>query len=221
MVSDTLANVARAAHDVGLAAWLGGSMYGKFALNPAVKLIPDKPVRGSVTNAAWNGYNLINGVGLGAAAVGWSAARFTEAHPDKLSPREQAVSVTKDVLMGTAVLTGLLNGVQAARLAKQAPGGAVPIESGTVPAPETPPAAAKIQRSLGVLGNLNILSGVALIATNGVLAQIDHSRPPLKRAIARRNSPKGRGGSRRSLVDLAGITLGVAAATDQVRRLKS
>ncbi len=37
--SDTLANAARAAHDVGLAAWLGGSLFGKFALNPAVQLI--------------------------------------------------------------------------------------------------------------------------------------------------------------------------------------
>jgi hypothetical protein len=37
MVTDTLANTTRAAHDVGLAAWLGGAMFGKFAHNPALR----------------------------------------------------------------------------------------------------------------------------------------------------------------------------------------
>jgi len=31
-INDTVADAARAAHDVGLAAWLGGAMFGKFAL---------------------------------------------------------------------------------------------------------------------------------------------------------------------------------------------
>ena len=216
MVSDTLANVTRAVHDVGLAAWLGGSMYGKFALNPAVAVIPDKAVRGQVTNKAWNGYNVVNTVGLGAAALGWGAARFTEARPDNLSGRERALSLVKDVFMVSSVVTGFANGVQGGRLAKQAPDGAVPIESGTVPAPETPPAAAKIQRSLGVLGNLNIASGIALVATNAVLAQTDHSRPPLKRALGRANSPSD--GSSPKALNLAGIALGLLAAADEARR---
>ena len=36
MINDTVANTTRAAHDVGLAAWLGGAMFGKFAHNPAL-----------------------------------------------------------------------------------------------------------------------------------------------------------------------------------------
>lgn len=185
--SDTLANTARAAHDVGLAAWLGGSLFGKFALNPAVQLIDKKSDRGKVVNAAWNGYNVINSLSLGAVAVGWFGARFTEAKPENLSDTERALSLVKDGLVVTAVVTGVLNGIQGARLGKQAPEGAVPIETGTVPAPETPPEAAKIQRSLGVLGNLNILSGIALAAVNGVLAQVNYSRPPVSRGILRRS----------------------------------
>lgn len=185
--SDTLANTARAAHDVGLAAWLGGSLFGKFALNPAVRLIDKKSDRGKVVNAAWNGYNVINSLSLGAVAVGWFGARFTEAKPENLSDTERALSLVKDGLVVAAVVTGVMNGIQGARLVKQAPEGAVPIESGTEPAPETPPEAAKIQRSLGVLGNLNILSGVALAAVNGVLAQVNYSRPPAARGILRRS----------------------------------
>ena len=78
MVNDTLAQSARAAHDWGLASWLGGSMYGQFALNPAVAKIDDKRERGKVVNAAWNGYNVINAAGLAAAAFGWGSSRLTE-----------------------------------------------------------------------------------------------------------------------------------------------
>ena len=186
--SDTLANTTRALHDVGLAGWLGGSMFGKFALNPAVRVIDKKTDRGKVVNAAWNGYNLVSSLSLGAVALGWAGARFTEARPDKMSEGERTLSMYKDVLIGTAVVTGVLSGVQGGRLAKQAPEGAVPVETGTTPAPETPPQAARIQRSLGLLGNLNIATGIALVAVNAILAQQSYSRPPLRRAMFRANA---------------------------------
>ena len=64
-VNDTLANATRAAHD----AWLGGAMFGKLAHNPALQKISNHAERGSVSNAAWNGYNPVNAAGLGAAAL--------------------------------------------------------------------------------------------------------------------------------------------------------
>jgi hypothetical protein len=214
MVPDALANATRAAHDVGLAAWLGGSMFGKFALNPALEEISSRAERGSVSNAAWNSYNPINAVGLGTAAVGWAAARATEASSGELTGRERVLSRVKDGLMGGAVLTGLLSGVQGARLARQAPDGAVPIESGTAPATNTPPAAAKIQRSLGVLGTLNIAAGVALVAVNAMLAQTGHSRPPASRTLRRPSLPTG---SASPLWIASGVATAGAVA-DQVRR---
>jgi uncharacterized membrane protein len=213
-VPDSLANTTRAAHDVGLAAWVGGTLFAKFALNPSVKLISSHTERGQVTNAAWNGYNPVNALGLGAAAVGWTAARFSETDSSLLTDTEKKLSVAKDVLMGVAVVTGIVNGIQGARLAKQAPEGAVPIESGTEPAAETPPQAAKIQRTLGWLGNLNIVTGVALVATNGVLAQINHSHPSKKRAL-RSSEPGDAGVSPLWLGSAASV---VAAAADQIRR---
>ncbi len=184
--SDTLANTVRAAHDWGLASWLGGSMFGKFAMNPALAGISDKSERGKVLNAAWNGYNAINAVSLGAVTIGWIGARFTEAKPGNLSGNEQSLALAKDVLVMGAVGTGVANGMQGARLAKQAPEGAVPIERGNVPAPETPPEAAKLQRSINLLGTLNIAFGVGIVVVNAILAQQNHSRPPAKRALFRR-----------------------------------
>ena len=182
-VNDALATTTRAAHDVGLAAWLGGAMFGKFAHNPSLVRIASHTERGAVANTAWNAYNPINAVGLGVAALGWGAARFTQTRPDNLTGVERTLSTIKDVLMGAAVVSGVANGIQGARLARQAPDGAVAVETGTTPAPETPPPAARIQRSLRLLGNLNIASGVALVAVNGVLAQTNHDHPAPRRAL--------------------------------------
>ena len=213
-VSDTVANTTRAAHDVGLALWLGGAAFGKFALNPSLTKIPGHSDRGRVANAAWNGYNAINAAGLGAAALGWGAARFTEARPSNLSAREKALSSAKDGLMAAALVSGLVNGVQGARLARQAPDGAVPVETGTRPTAETPPKAARIQRSLETLGNLNILSGVGLVAINAVLAQTNHSRPSKRRALTRSSTPNGSP----SPLWIGSAIATAAAALDQARR---
>jgi hypothetical protein len=220
MVNDTLANVTRAAHDVGLAAWLGGTMFGKFAHNPSLVKISSHSERGSVANAAWNGYNPVNALGLGAAALGWGAARLTETRTANLTAREQALSKAKDALMGAAVVSGALNGIQGARLAKQAPDGAVPVETGTKPTVETPLPAARIQRSLHLLGNVNIAVGVGLVAVNAVLAQTNYSRPSTGRAFTRRSSPKG-GGSGRSPLWVGSALTTAAAILDESRRKSS
>src|SRR5919112_1823168 len=70
MVSDTVQDAAQVAHDVGLAAWLGGAMFGKFAHNPSLRAIRSPVERGQVANAAWNAYNPVNAAGLGSAATG-------------------------------------------------------------------------------------------------------------------------------------------------------
>jgi hypothetical protein len=188
MVNDTLAQSARAAHDWGLASWLGGSMYGQFALNPAVAKIDDKKERGKVVNAAWNGYNVINAISLGSVALGWFASRLTETRPDRLTEDERRLAMAKDGLTVAALGTGIASAVHGARLAHQEPEGAVPIERGTKPAEETPPNAAKAQRSLFGLGLLNIASGVGLVVVNALLSQRGHRRPPARRALLRRSS---------------------------------
>jgi hypothetical protein len=187
MVNDTLAQSARAAHDWGLASWLGGTMYGQFALNPAVAKIEDKRERGKVVNAAWTGYNLINALSLGSVAIGWFGSRLTETRPDRLTPDERKLAMAKDGFTLAALATGIGSAVAGARLARQAPEGAVPIERGTKPATETPAEAAKAQRTLFGLGLLNIASGVGLVIVNALLGQREHSRPPLRRSLLRRS----------------------------------
>ena len=188
MINDNLAQGARIAHDWGLASWLGGSMFGQFALNPAVARIDDRRERGKVVNAAWNGYNVINAASLASVAIGWFGSRLTETRPDRLTDTERKLATAKDGFTVAALTTGIASAIQGARLAKQAPDGAVPMERGTKPAEDTPSTAARAQRSLAGLGLVNIASGVGIVATNALLAQRGHSRPPLRRSLLRRSS---------------------------------
>jgi len=182
------AHVTRVAHDVGLAAWVGGSLFGRLAFNRGVTNISDTAERGKVTNATYAAYNPVNALGLGAAASGWLAARATETRGGKLTGTEHALSTAKDALMSVAVLSGVATVIQHIRLARQGEDGRVPLEAPLTPAPETPPAAAKLQGSINKLTSVNILSGLAIVAVNAVIAQFDHSRPPLRRALFRRGS---------------------------------
>ncbi len=215
MVSDTVQDVAQVAHDVGLAAWLGGAMFGKFAHNPSLRLVTSHTERGQVANAAWNGYNLVNAVGLGSAAAAYVAARRTELQRSNLADGEQVLVSGMDFLMGAAVVTGIANGVLGAALARQAPDGAVPVETGTVPAPETPPRAARIQRAIGLFGNLNIASGVLLVAENALFRRRAFSRPATRRALTRSSSKSGSGPSSLVVGTIAGA---LAGAGNEVRR---
>jgi hypothetical protein len=162
-------------------------MFGKFALNKAVEHASDPAERGKVVNAAWGAYNAVNALAFAGIAGGWLAARVSEARPGVLSPREERLATVKDGLMAATLVSGLITGIQGIRLARVVDGGAVPIESGTRPAADTPAEAVSLQRSIGVLANLDIALGYALVAVNGLLAQEAHSRPPLRRGLLRRS----------------------------------
>jgi hypothetical protein len=79
--------------------------------------------------------------------------------------------LAKDVLFVASALSGLASIIAGRRLTAQAPEGAVPIESGTEPAPETPEEAAGLLRTVNQLGNLNIVLVAAIIAVTTILSQ--------------------------------------------------
>src|SRR3954451_23081442 len=91
--SDVVSQAGRAAHQLGLAALLGGNLFGRLALHPSVDRISDPRERGEVVNAAWRRYGTINSVGLVALAAGWVGAPAEEARgAGKLTGRERALA---------------------------------------------------------------------------------------------------------------------------------
>jgi hypothetical protein len=184
--SDLVSQAGRAAHELGIAALLGGNLFGRLALHPVVDRISDPSERGEVVNAAWRRYGTINSIGLVALTAGWAGARAEEARgPARLTGRERALARTKDGLVGAVVLTGLLTAIEGVRFSRQAPDGAVPLEDGSTPDASTPPKAARMKRTLNVLGAVAIGAEAALIAVNAALAQENFRSSPLRRRFRR------------------------------------
>jgi hypothetical protein len=184
--SDTISGLGRAAHDIGAAALLGGTLFGREAMHPALRHVSSERERGSVTNAAWRRYGAVNGLGLAAIVAGWAGARSGEARPAMLSPRERTLARAKDVAVGAVALTGLATAVEGIRFSRSAPGGAVPLEDGNTPAPDTPPTQARMKRTLNWLGRASLVSQAALIGINAALSQSNFRRPPARRLLRRR-----------------------------------
>jgi hypothetical protein len=100
--------------------------------------------------------------------LSWSYWRVGSAGKDT-NRRAHGLSLTKDVLTGMATSTGLVALVAQVMLNHQAPGGAVPLETGGVPAPETSDKTARLQRLVGVLGSVNVALFGGLIAATAAL----------------------------------------------------
>jgi hypothetical protein len=184
--SDVVSQAGRAAHQLGLAALLGGNLFGRLALHPSVARISDPRERGAVVNAAWRRYGTINSIGLVAMAGGWAGARAEEARgPAKLTGTERALARVKDGLVATVVATGVLTAIEGVRFSRQAPDGAVPLQDGSHPAPNTPERAARMKRTLNVLGAAAIGAEAALVAVDAALAQENFRRSPLRRRLRR------------------------------------
>ncbi len=181
-----LQNAGRIAHDIGLATWFGGQVFGKFALNPVVGVIDDEATRGKVVNSGWFTFNPVGLAGLLVGGAVHVVARQTELSDKNLRPVERQLARAQDVLLATSTLLTIATGIQGARLAKQAPGGAVPIETGTRPSASTPPAAAALQRSIGALGNGALLSGAGLLIFNALLDRVAFTDPPKRRLLSRK-----------------------------------
>src|ERR687889_843852 len=119
--SDTVSGAGRALSDLGLAGLLGGQLFGRLALHPAVAAISGPRERGEVVNAAWRRYGLINGAGLAAVTSGWLVARSGEVRNRNLIGRERTLARVKDGLVGALVVNGLLTAAEGVRFSREAP----------------------------------------------------------------------------------------------------
>ena len=158
------------AHNLGLSACLGGLVFGKLALNPNLSTLESKAERGKLLNTTWNRYNAVNAASLGTAALTWFVGRATISG-DVIDEEARGYVLAKDLLFVASALSGLASIIAGRRLTAQAPDGAVPIETGTTPASDTPEEAAGLLRTVNQLGNLNIGLIAAIIAVTTILSQ--------------------------------------------------
>jgi len=184
--SDTLSVLGRAAHDVGLAALFGGNLFGHVAMHPALAGVSEPEERGQVLNTAWRRYGTVNSLSLVSILVGWGTARSYEASDRFLTDRERKLARAKDVTVGVVTVSGLATALAGVRFNAKAPGGAVPLRSGTAPSSETPARATRIKHLVNGLSRVSAASELVLLGIQAGLAQESFRRPPLRRLLKQR-----------------------------------
>jgi hypothetical protein len=153
--------VARALHDLGLAAWFGGSLMGATGVNGAAAVVEDSTQRLRVANSGWARWTPLNLAGIAAHLAG--GAVLTGANKSRLAG-QQGVAATSAVK--TALTVAALGTTAYARVLgkKLESAGDVPVEGGTTPNPTTPEQVARAQRQLTALQwVIPVLTGALLV----------------------------------------------------------
>jgi uncharacterized membrane protein len=164
-----LATAAWVAHDLGIAVGVGGSLFGRIALEPSVRKIADREERGMVVNDAWRRFGMVQLAGLGVMAATWFAGRL------KLTGREvtagsRGLVLAKDILVGTTVASAVGAALAGSKMAEHRPEGAVPMNSEGEAAADAPRGARRLGRATDAFGLVNLIAGTGVIVVTTILA---------------------------------------------------
>ena len=139
--------VVRSLHDLGLAAWFGGSLAGAVGFNGAAADVPDEKLRLRVANAAWARWTPVNLVGIAGHLIGGAGILY--ANKDRVAAQQGVgtSTIAKAALTGAALAVTGYSRVLGKKLEKA---DGEPVEGGTDPSPMTSPDVAKVRRQLKV-----------------------------------------------------------------------
>lgn len=156
--------VLRSLHDLGLAAWFGGTLMGAVGLNGASTDVADPMDRSRVAAAGWSRWSPLNAVAIGAYAIGGAgllrANRLRLAHQSGV----RSSSVVKTALTGAALGVTAYSGWLGGRLARE---GQVPSGGGTTPVESTPDDVASTQQQLrGAQWAVPALTGAIIVVSS-------------------------------------------------------
>lgn len=141
-------NFAHSLHDLGAAAWFGGSLMGAVGLNGASAHVTDSKERLAVADAGWAKWAPVNAVAIGAHLV--SGAMLLAGNKGRLAGQK---GVGTMATVKTLVTLGALATTAYSRMIgkKLEHAGRVPVQGATEPSSETPDDVAELQRKLKLL----------------------------------------------------------------------
>jgi hypothetical protein len=154
--------VVRSLHDLGLAAWFGGTLAGAVAVNGAAADVRDPSERLHVANAGWARWAPVNLAAIAAHLVGGAGL---------LLANKGRVATQRGVGASTAAKTGLTIAALGVTAYSRALGkrleraDGAPVAGGTDPTPDTPADVAKAQQQLKVAQWLvpALVGGIAVL----------------------------------------------------------
>lgn len=160
MATNTLS---RSLHDVGLAAWFGGTLANAVALNPASAQADTANGTGRVANTGWNKWTPVNAAAIGAHLAG-SVGELVGNGP-RLAVQRGA-GQTALIKTGLTVAALAVTGYSRLLGRKVAEQESVPALAGTEPAASTPAEVAKAQKQLAALQwVVPVLTGAVIVVS--------------------------------------------------------
>jgi hypothetical protein len=164
--------IARSMHDLGLAAWFGGSLMGAVGLNGASQDVSDPTDRARVANSGWGRWTPVNAAAIGAHVLG--SLQLTRANKGRIATQRGVGSaaalktgLTAAALGATAYSRVLGQKVMEAEAREsQTTLGAdgLPVADATTPTESTPSDAAGAQTQLKLLQwAIPLLTGALLV----------------------------------------------------------
>jgi hypothetical protein len=140
--------LSRSLHDVGLAAWFGGTLANATALNAAAAEAGSPGRVGAVANVGWDRWTPVNAAAIAAHVLGSIGMLGSDAGRAKAQKGAARTVVLKTGLTAAALGVTAYSRVLGKRVSAET---AVPAESGTEPASTTPADVAAAQRQLKLL----------------------------------------------------------------------
>lgn len=175
-------SIARVMHDVGLAAWFGGSLMGAVGLNGASQDVKDVSDRARVASMGWARWSPVNAAAIGLHLIG--GARLVRVNRGRLSAQQRVagLSAAKTALTAAALGATAYSGVLGREVQLA---GSVPAQAGTVPADATPSDAAEAQSRLRALQwAIPALTG-GIVCLSAVMGEQQRAGEVLKGAARR------------------------------------
>ena len=156
--------VTRFLHDLGIAVWFGGSIFGILALNPSVEVLDDPEERGKMVDEGWARFQPYGALGLGVGLITHIIMRRRP--PRKQTDTYKTAGLLKDFfIVGSGVMS-----VASLALGEYAVDDYTPVESATEPSEETPEDKEKAQSGLSIASIGQLVCGVGLLVCSAILA---------------------------------------------------
>ncbi len=156
--------LSRSLHDVGLAAWFGGTLANAISLNAAAGHAGSPRAVGAVANAGWDRWTPVNAVAIGAHLVG-SIGQLA-GNSDRLRTQDGVATMA---VVKTAVTMAALGATAWSRVLGRevSAESEVPIQDATTAVPSTPDHVAAAQRRLTALQwVIPALTGALVVVTS-------------------------------------------------------
>jgi hypothetical protein len=178
-----LSSAAWMAHNLGLATSIGGTMFGREALEPALDEISDPRQRDQVSAVAWRRFSWLNLAGHVAVAATWFVGR-SMLSGRSVSRTARTLTVAKDALIVASLATGIASTILGRVLGgRMANSGRIATRSNGES--ETSGSTEKLRRAVGALGIANVAANIGVMGVTTALSMEAGKSLPFSRVSRR------------------------------------